>query len=303
MIPEKWGSIWGPIVHDALLYFLDHLSDDRLLDKLVSLASLPQGTSRGDYLKEFVSKVPSLQKLGQILARNPDLSADYRQSLQDLENGIHTMTREELVQFISEDLGKPSMDKYQVQFADQILAEASVGAVIEATTIPPGGTVRRPAICKVVKPYVLVYMPEDLSIINGLALYFTVNHDFYEFGSIPLVEIFQDLAKSLADEIKITDEQANFIRAREYYRGSTKVVVPEIFPISTSHVTFMALIAGEKITSAFPGDTRQRAIMAARLSDVLTGDVIFSPKSDAIFHGDPHAGNVFHITGDPKNPY
>ena len=43
--------------------------------------------------------------------------------------------------------------------------------------------------------------------------------------------------------------------------------------------------------------------MAARLSDVLTGDVIFSPKSDAIFHGDPHAGNVYHVTGDPKNPY
>ena len=50
----------------------------------------------------------------------------------------------------------------------------------------------------------------------------TVNHDFYEFGSIPLTEIFQDLAKSLADEIKITNEQTNFIRAREYYRGSTE---------------------------------------------------------------------------------
>ena len=129
------------------------------------------------------------------------------------------MTREELVRFISDDLGTPSIDKYQVQFADQILAEASVGAVIRATTIPPGGTVRRPAICKVVKPYVLVYMPEDLSIINGLASYFTVNHDFYEFGSIPLVEIFQDLAKSLADEIKITDEQANFIRAPRVLPG------------------------------------------------------------------------------------
>ena len=303
MIPEKWGSIWAPIVHDALLYFLDHLSDDRLLDKLVSLALLPPGTSRGDYLKEFVSKVPSLQKLGQILARNPDLTADYRKALQDLENGIHTMTREELVKFISEDVGKPEIDKYQVQFADKILAEASVGAVIRATTIPPGGTVRRQAICKVVKPYVLVYMPEDLSIITGLAGYFTVNHDFYQLGSMPLVEIFQELAKSLADEIDITDEQKNFIRAREYYKGSKKVVVPEIFPISTKHVTFMEYIAGQKITSAFPGDTKQRAIMAKRLSDVMTGDVIFSTKSEAIFHGDPHPGNVYHITGNPKNPY
>jgi ubiquinone biosynthesis protein len=303
MIPDKWGSMWGPIVHDALLYFLDHLSDDRLLDKLVSLAYLPPSSSRGDYLKEFVSKVPSLQKLGQILARNPDLSPDYRKALQDLENGIHTMTREELVTFISEDVGKPAIDKYQVQFADKILAEASVGAVIRASTIPPGGTVRRQAICKVVKPYVLAYMPEDLSIINGLASYFTVNHDFYQLGSMPLVEVFQELAKSLANEIDISDEQQNFIRAREYYRNSKKVVVPEIFPISTKHVTFMEFIAGEKITSAFPGDTKQRAIMARRLSDVMTGDVIFSSKPEAIFHGDPHPGNVYHVKGDPKNPY
>lgn len=303
MIPEKWGPIWGPIVHDALLFFLDHLSDDRLLDKLVSLALLPPGTLRGDYLKEFVSKVPSLQKLGQILARNPDLSADYRKALQDLENGIHTMTRAELVKFISDDVGKPQIDKYQVEFSDKILAEASVGAVIRASTIPPGGTVRRQAICKVVKPYVLAYMPEDLSIITGLANYFTVNHDFYQFGSMPLVEIFQEMAKSLADEINITDEQKNFIRAREYYKGSKKVIVPEIFPISTPHVTFMEFIAGEKITSSFPGDNAQRAIMARRLSDVLTGDVIFSTKPEAIFHGDPHPGNVYHITGDPRSPY
>lgn len=303
MIPEKWGSIWGPIVHDALLYFLDHLSDDRLLDKLVSLAYLPPGTSRGDYLKEFVSKVPSLQKLGQILARNPDLSPDYRKALQDLENGIHTMTREELVTFITADVGKPSIDKYQVQFADKILAEASVGAVIRATMIPPGGTVRRQAICKVVKPYVLAYMPEDLAIINGLASYFTTNHDFYQLGSMPLVEVFQELGKSLTDEINITDEEHNFIRAREYYRNSKKVVVPEIFPISTKHVEFMEFIAGEKITSSFPGDTKQRAIMARRLSDVMTGDVIFSSRPEAIFHGDPHPGNVLHVTGDPNNPY
>jgi ubiquinone biosynthesis protein len=303
MIPDKWGSIWAPIVHDALLYFLDHLSDDRLLDKLVSLAYLPPGSSRGDYLKEFVSKVPSLQKMGQILARNPDLSPDYRKALQDLENGIHTMTREELVTFITEDVGKPSIDKYQVQFEDKILAEASVGAVIRASTIPPGGTVRRQAICKVVKPYVLAYMPEDLSIINGLASYFTVNHDFYQLGSMPLVEIFQELGKSLTNEIDITDEQQNFIRAREYYRNSKKVVVPEIFPLSTKHVTFMEFIAGEKITSAFPGDTKQRAIMARRLSDIMTGDVIFSSKSEAIFHGDPHPGNVNRVTSDPKNPY
>jgi ubiquinone biosynthesis protein len=65
----------------------------------------------------------------------------------------------------------------------------------------------------------------------------------------------------------------------------------------------MEFIAGEKITSSFPGDTQKRAIMARRLSDIMTGDVIFSSRSEAIFHGDPHPGNVYHVTDDPKNPY
>src|SRR4030095_1454530 len=40
IIPASAAAL-GPIVHDSLLYFLDHLSQDRLLDKLVSLALLP----------------------------------------------------------------------------------------------------------------------------------------------------------------------------------------------------------------------------------------------------------------------
>jgi len=189
------GSIWNPIVHDALLYFLDHLSDDRLLDKLVSWPIFLRVRRVATISKNSFLKSPACKSWVRFWP-GILIVADYRKALQDLENGIHTMTREELVTFISEDVGKPSIDKYQVQFADKILAEASVGAVIRASTIPPGGTVRRQAICKVVKPYVLAYMPQDLAIINGLASYFTVNHDFYQLGSMPLVEVFQDLGKS-----------------------------------------------------------------------------------------------------------
>jgi ubiquinone biosynthesis protein len=43
--------------------------------------------------------------------------------------------------------------------------------------------------------------------------------------------------------------------------------------------------------------------MARRLSDALTSDVIFPKEEEALFHGDPHAGNVFHLLKDPKDPY
>ena len=303
VIPEKWGAVWGPIVHDGLIIFIDGLSDDRLLDKMVSLAMLPPNTSRGDYLKEFVSKMPVLQKVGQILARNPDLAPEYQKALQDLENGIRTMTGPELSKFIASDIGKQEIDRYQMQFSDKLFSEASVGAVIRATGIPPGTTGRRQMICKVVKPYVLVDMPQDLAILDVLAEHFTKYHDFYEFGSVPLADIFKDIQAALTNEINIVDEQKNFIRAREYYKGSKKVVVPEIYPISTKHVTVMEFIEGEKITSAFPGDAGKRSTMAQELSEVMTGDVLFSKKPEAIFHGDPHPGNVLHVTSDPAYPY
>jgi ubiquinone biosynthesis protein len=303
LIPEKWGAIWGPIVHDAMLFFLDHLSDERLLEKIVGLAMLPPNTSRADYLAEFVSKMPCLQKMGQILARNPDLAPDHQKVLQNLESGIRTMSGPELSQFIISDIGKQQIDQYQMQFSDEVLGEASVGAVMLATGIPPGTAERRQMVCKVVKPYVLVDMPEDLAIVDGLAEYFTTHHDFYNLGSMPLVEIFKEIRKALTNEINIVAEQKNFIRAREYYKGSKKVVIPKIYPISNDHVTVMELIKGEKITSAFSGDASKRSMMARELSDTMTGDVIFSKQPEAIFHGDPHPGNVYHLTSDPAHPY
>src|SRR4029077_17949403 len=139
---------------------------------------------------------------------------------QELENGIHTMTRDELVQFIADDIGRDKIAGNQVKFADTILAEGRVGAVIRATWIPPGSLGAREAICKVIKPYVLINLPQELDIIDGLARYFTELHDFYQLGALPLGEMFQEVKKALAEEIKVVDEQRNLVRAREYYKNN-----------------------------------------------------------------------------------
>src|SRR5262245_33211779 len=303
IVPETFRAFIYPIVHDSLLYFLDHLPEDRLLEKFIEIADLPPGSSRSAELTAFVAKTPSLQKLGQILSRNQALSPEYREALQQLENGIHTMTRDELTQFIAADMGKNNLATSQVEFADTILAEGSVGAVIRAIWIPPGSHERREAICKVIKPYVIVNLPQELDIIDGLARYFTDTHDFYQLGTMPLVEMFQEVRRALIKEVQVVDEQQNLVRARQYYRANKNVVVPELFPLSTSHVTFMQYIVGEKITSAFEGQSVQRGIMARRLADVMTRDVIFASSNEPIFHGDPHAGNVFHVTGNPDDSY
>ena len=302
VIPEN-PKKWTPIVHDGLLYFLDHLNQERLLDRFLDLVYLPPNSSRGERILQFATRTPTFQKIGQILGRNTGVEDDIQKSLQSLENTIQTASYTDLVKSIKESLGSEVFETYDIKLADRILAEASVGAVIRASLRMPGEKERRDVVCKVIKPYVLQAITEEGEIIDQLTRYFTQHSDFYELGGMPLTEMFQGVRKSMADEIKTEEEQQNLLRAGKYYQNNPKILVPHLYPFSTKQVTVMEFVRGEKISSAFAGDGRQRSIMARRLSDVLTTDVMFSKEEEALFHGDPHAGNVFHVLNDPKDPY
>ena len=120
---------------------------------------MAQDASRGEKILIFASKIPTLQKVGQIIARMEGIPPDIQQSLQTLENGIRTMTRDELVSYIEQDVGVSLLRNYDMQFDDQILAEASVGAVIHGSFLPLGESKRRDFVCKVIKPYVQSGLP------------------------------------------------------------------------------------------------------------------------------------------------
>ena len=302
VIPENPDK-WTPVVHDGLLYFLDHLDQERLIDRFLDLVYLPPDSSRGERILQFASRTPTFQKIGQILGRNTGVEEDIQKSLQSLENTIQTASYQELVKSINDSLGREVMEMYDIKLADRILAEASVGAVIRASLQMPGEKERRDVVCKVIKPYVFRAITEEGEIIDQLTRYFTQHNDFYDLGGMPLTEMFQEIRKSMADEIRTEGEQQNLVRAGKYYESNPRILVPHLYPFSTKQVTVMEFVRGEKISNAFAGDERQRAIMARRLSDVLTTDVIFSKQEEALFHGDPHAGNVFHTLNDSKDPY
>ena len=131
--PEKWT----PVVHDGLLYFLDHLDQERLLDRFLDLVYLPPDSPRGERILQFASRTPTFQKIGQILGRNTGVEGDIQKSLQSLENTIQTASYQELVKSVNDSLGREVMKTYDIKLADRILAEASVGAVIRATVQMP----------------------------------------------------------------------------------------------------------------------------------------------------------------------
>ena len=292
---------WLPIVHDSLLFFLDHLGEERLLERLLNQASVPEDAPRGEQVLQFLAQTPTLQKIGQIFARNPEVPPDLRESLQILENSLKTTSRDQVTQFILQEIGPETMEEYQVHFAEEILAEATVGVILPCTLVLPGETRVREAVAKVIKPYVMLALQEELEIFDRLTQYFAEYSGSYAIGTILISDMFEEIREALSREIQVVDEQENLAKAAEYYQHNERVTVPELYPLSTEHVTFMGFIHGQKITDAFPGQPQARARLARRLVDILTLDVLLSPYEEALFHGDPHAGNVFHVLDYPQD--
>jgi ubiquinone biosynthesis protein len=87
LVPEVYAE-WRPLVRDAMLFFGANLSTSRLAPKLVEQLELPPETTPEKRLLRLIARVPGLQKLGQVIARNPHLHRSVRCELTQLENGI-----------------------------------------------------------------------------------------------------------------------------------------------------------------------------------------------------------------------
>ena len=146
-------------------------------------------------------------------------------------------------------------------------------------------------------------MQEELAIFDQLTQYFATHRETYEIGAIPILETFANVREALSKKIVIVEEQQNLARAVRYYRGNRKVLVPKLYSLSTDRVTFMEFVHGEKVAEAFDGEARSRAKLARRLLDLLAVDVLLAETDEALFHGDPYSGNVFHVLDDPADPF
>ena len=237
----------------------------------------------------FILESPTLQKIGQIFARNPEVPFDLREALQVLENGLSTTSRDQVMDFILENIGPDTIEEYQVHCAAEVLAEATVGVVLPCTLVLPGETRVRQAVAKVIKPYAMSALQEELEIFDRLARYFAEYSDSYAVGTILISDMFDEISVALSQEIQVVDEQQNLAKAGAYYLANERVRVPELcgakwsevdtrqptmYPLSTAHVTFMEFVHGHKISEAFPGQPQARARLARRLVDALTLDVL-----------------------------
>ena len=294
LVPEKYAH-WRPLVQDAMLFWFVHLSTERLAPKLVEQLELPDKTRIGTRLLKLIAKVPGLQKLGQVLARNQNLQPRLRRSLTELENGIADMRASQVRSIIHEEL-QSRLEQYAVKISRGIFFEASVSAVVRFTWKNPETKRRERGVFKVMKPYIPACFAEDMHLLAQLSRHIEREHREYGFARRVLPETFNDVRRLLEHEVDFSREQGTLDEAFRVYGSVLGVRVPRLIrSLCTAKITAMTEEQGVKVTTAAAHlPNWRRAQISESLVEVFLAEPLFSPEKDAMFHADPHAGNLLY---------
>jgi predicted unusual protein kinase regulating ubiquinone biosynthesis (AarF/ABC1/UbiB family) len=277
LVPEKYAH-WRPLVEDAMLYWFEHLSSERLASKLVEQLELPSKTPTGERLLKLIAKVPGLQKLGQVLARNRNLHPDLRSSLTDLENGISDMRFADVRRIIVQELGI-KLKAHAVKIERGIFSEASVSSVVRFTWRNPGTGARERGVFKVMKPYIPTCFAEDMRLLGGLATYVGTKGRKYGFAKRVLPETFSDVRQLLQHEVEFEREQKTLGDAFRLYGTVLSLRVPRVIrPLCTPNITAMTEERGQKVTDAA---AHMPAWRRARLCELLMEAFVAVPLFSA----------------------
>ncbi len=294
LVPEAYKP-WRPPVRDAMMFVVTRLSPARLAPKLLEQIELPLKTPAEVRLLRLIAKVPGLQKLGQVIARNQHLHPALRRALAKLENGIRDVQPEDIRDIVQKALG-PRMQKFAVQVAPRILKEASVSAVVRFTWRNPDTKRRERGVFKVLKPHIPEYFAEDMDYLQGLAQYFGDRHHTYGFAAHLIPDTFRKVRRLLQHEVNFAREQKTLVEAGILYRSFPGVRIPQVIqPLCTQSITALTEEQGIKVTSAAARlPVARRRKVAEQMVEALVAVPLFSSTQDAIFHGDPHAGNLLY---------
>ena len=294
LVPETYKH-WRPLVHDAMFFVMSNLSAGRLAPKVIEQIDLSAEVPPEERLMRLIAKVPGLQKLGQVLARNRKLPHSLRHQLIRLENGIRDVSPEQIHAIIREQLGD-KLDEYSVEIRPSIYIEASVSAVVRFTWRNPESKRRERCIFKVLKPYIPGFFSEDMDLLARLAKYLGSRHKKYGFAPHVLSDTFNDVRRLLQHEVDFTREQETLKHAARLYQTVPGISIPRVIePLCSGNITALTEERGKKITDAVaPMPAWRRAEVAQQLINALIAVPLFAPQGDSLFHADPHAGNLLY---------
>jgi len=109
-------------------------------------------------------------------------------------------------------------------------------------------------------------------------------------------ETFETVRDLLVHEVRLDAEQRHLAEAAKEYAGMDSVVIPALLPFGSPRMTAMQQIHGTTLSERLQQNDPSVRTLAPVVAQALIAAPLFSSQQAALFHGDPHAGNLFVTT-------
>lgn len=295
LLPGEYAC-FRPLVADGLCFFLERLRPARLRGIFREQAAMGDGADLAERVAALVRHVPTLHKLGQVLARERRLDAGFRARLHQLESVEARTPREELERALDREL--PGWRRRGIELGPKALAEGSV-AVIAPLVWPAGDGDVRCGVAKLLKSGIERYLDEELAIWPRLGEHLEEACVRYHLPALDYRETFEVVRDLLMHEVRLDLEQQHMDEARDELADCPGVHIPALLPFCTPRLTAMERLDGRTLGAELLQEGAGDGRWARRVVEALLAGPMFSARESALFHGDPHAGNLF-VMGDGR---
>lgn len=287
-------SLFIPALKAGLAAFFQGLPHDVQLELLSRLMDT-QAHSLAERLGCLARSSPVLHKIAQTLARNRKLAPALRRELQKLEWLPPSVSMRELEKTLIREIGP--LTRHGIRLAPRPLAEASVAVVIPFSLSGSEGALDDndyTGVFKILKPGIEERLQQELTLLPAVGESLDNRCLELDIPAIEYEETFRQVADILSREIRLTDEQQNLAAAAASLSSNSQVVVPGLFGPSSPRVTAMERIRGVKLDPANIASLSERRRLATILLRALVVQPALTQADAALFHGDPHAGNLLY---------
>ena len=291
LLPDAYAHFARPI-KESLVVFLSGLPKSSQEQILAEQAALPPATTVSERLGLLARSCPVLHKLGQVLARDQRLAPELREQLRKLESMPPSVPVEAIQAILSQELG--SLDRRGITLLPPAIAEASVAVVIpfreNGTHLPQQG------VFKILKPGIEERLELELELLGSVGSHLDERCHELRIPELDYRETFERVREKLCWEVRLDDEQRHLSAAKAFYQGETDVQIPALLEHCTARVTAMERVVGDKVTDHRLDCPRDKRLLAKLVTRALVTRPIFSRARSALFHSDPHAGNLMHTS-------
>jgi len=239
-------------------------------------------------LAEDVEKLgPTYIKLAQLLSTRPDIVPQaYCDALARLQDDVAPFPFAEVEKILIEDLDV-RLSRAFSHIEPKPIAAASI-AQVHYAVLRDG----RAVALKVQRPGIREQVLDDLEALGEVAVFIDSHTDFgRRFGIVPL---FDEFRRSLLRELDFRQEALHLVTIGNNLKDIPEIVIPRpVMAFTTSRLLTMEFIPGTKVTALSP--LARLELDGERLADALFRAYLKQMLHDAIFHADPHPGNVFLV--------